>query len=825
MQSLSDRRLAGRGPAVGRCALGAIAALGLVVMVFHVSAAFAAETVLASEEIDTRIGYLGARPFVGAELITAATVPAAHGRARLVLWEVSRKEEVSFLSSFDDSGKAVFTNTVNATGMFRFRRFDILSMAPKDKKGIKLVRLTAETHVEAARAISLEVDTGNHLHIAYPGEDRTVLVFRNRSGERIAGEALVTLRGFFGEKIEFAVGLELDGHGESRVALPAPIVRKGLWRVSAKVMVAGSQAVLESRFAVLDRNEATPMLEKPKFRMGFNFHCEWMADETFRMALDAAVAAGAKIVRIGNLQFSECERKRGEFDFSRADSRIDAIWQKGIAMDCIIYTAPAWARKPEYEKFRGNPRFHSVPTVDGAFREYCETVARRYGTRVDYYECGNEWDLVPAELLPVDEALRLQRECYEGVKAAGADACVIPNGWTVPDSNSWLGRKASNPGLPEAFAERGQRYFDVHPLHLHCGFELYEDYLQKRMFPFRRRYNVDKPWYANESAQTAVRGTEDAVAETVWKKILYAWAWGSTDYIWYNLVCKGWDPENDSEQGYGVITADFHPRATFAAFSALSAALQGLDIDKRLADIGARHVYRFCGTKAGFTGVAIAGWDSAVPVDGFAIDVTTDAKAAFACDLMGNRERLALNGGHVSWALRHQPSALLLEGATTAEPDVAALQDARENSVDSIAIPADSPDRSPDFVADGFMQVFENYAADPQQTHRTWGGPSDLSAKLWLVSVPDGMAVRIKVVDDVHVVEGDVAEITVGTSPSNSTTRIFHASARNGETTEYECLMPGQFAERFRCSARIRDDDGLGDDGYIEIKPVYVKFD
>lgn len=37
--------------------------------------------------------------------------------------------------------------------------------------------------------------------------------------------------------------------------------------------------------------------------------------------------------------------------------------------------------------------------------------------------------------------------------------------------------------------------------------------------------------------------------------------------------------------------------------------------------------------------------------------------------------------------------------------------------------------------------------------------------------------------------------------------------------------MPGQFAERFRFSARIRDDDGLGDDGYMEIKPVFVRFE
>lgn len=47
-------------------------------------------------------------------------------------------------------------------------------------------------------------------------------------------------------------------------------------------------------------------------------------------------------------------------------------------------------------------------------------------------------------------------------------------------------------------------------------------------------------------------------------KTLSAWAWGSTDYIWYNLREIGPD---DSERGFGLVTVDYHPRATFADFS------------------------------------------------------------------------------------------------------------------------------------------------------------------------------------------------------------------------------------------------------------------
>lgn len=53
---------------------------------------------------------------------------------------------------------------------------------------------------------------------------------------------------------------------------------------------------------------------------------------------------------------------------------------------------------------------------------------------------------------------------------------------------------------------------------------------------------------------------------------------GSTDYIWYNLRATGWKPD-DSEQNFGVITADYFPRPSYAAFAALSFACQGLDFD------------------------------------------------------------------------------------------------------------------------------------------------------------------------------------------------------------------------------------------------------
>ena len=53
---------------------------------------------------------------------------------------------------------------------------------------------------------------------------------------------------------------------------------------------------------------------------------------------------------------------------------------------------------------------------------------------------------------------------------------------------------------------------------------------------------------------------------------------------------------------------DYRPRATFAAFSALTTILQGGRFDARLVDTDRRHVYRF--HSPGDSGLTIAGWDS-----------------------------------------------------------------------------------------------------------------------------------------------------------------------------------------------------------------------
>ncbi|MBQ6338290.1 MAG: hypothetical protein IJI36_04010, partial [Kiritimatiellae bacterium] len=332
-----------------------------------------------------------------------------------------------------------------------------------------------------------------------------------------------------------------------------------------------------------------------------------------------------------------------------------------------------------------------------------------------------------------------------------------------------------------------------------------------------------------ETALTSVNGAEDAVAVCVWQKILFAWTHGSVDYIWYNLRGTGFDP-TDGEQGYGLITGDFYPRAGYAAFSALVGALGELNFDALLADTEDRLVGRWKGLRNGKSVMVLAGWDMAAH-EACPIRVATDAARAWAYDLMGNRTEVPVTAGHVVYPLAAIPSALMFEQATFVTPDAQDLARAVRPPVLRISVPKDC--ESPDFILDGFAQVVELYQADPVHADRTWKGPSDLSAKVRLTKLPDALRLVAEVTDDVHA-EGDglTAVIRVPGGPLQridltATNGVEVKVRREGVVTRYEAKIPfGSFglsekalAEGIRFNVFVKEDDGQGPDGWMELLP------
>ena len=508
--------------------------------------------------------------------------------------------------------------------------------------------------------LAFDVDTGDPLHLIRGGQGDAALLFRNvaKGARRWRGSA--TCRDFFGGSFAVPVDVSVAAGETGRVPLGARTWRKGVWFVDAELEDgSGARFEASTRFAVLDRHEVTPYQPKPFFRMGINYHAQhYWADETvFARTLDALVACGAKLVRSGGFKFMDVAPK-GEDDWTMTDRIYRELRARGFAINANVYPGPAWARKPLPDALGKTAHRTNYPTRDGLFRGFCERIAARYRGGIDYFEMGNEWDLTSKDILPEAEALRLLREGHSGIKAGDPGATVITCGWAGADSSDFS--KAPNPGLLEAFAEKGQDAFDVWPLHVHGLFDNYAKALQERFFPLHDHVMPRKPWYSNETAMTTAGGNEDVAARAVWQKILYAWAWGSTDYIWYNLREIGPD---SSERGFGLVTRDFHPRATYAAFSALTATLAGGTFEARLVDTSAQRIYRFRGPDG--KSCVLAGWDDG---DGpVRLAIRSDATRAYAVDLMGNRTELGGESGTWIWEVSENPSALVLENGVTAE--------------------------------------------------------------------------------------------------------------------------------------------------------------
>ena len=517
----------------------------------------------------------------------------------------------------------------------------------------------------AVEALDFDVDMANPLHLVRGSLKSPDLVFSNLSRETRRWKGVVRYRDHFGRGFDREVDITAEGGATVRVGPDRDLPAKGIWYVTADIIGDdGQKGCVETRFAAIDRHDATPILPKPFFRMGINFHAQkyWNTPK-FDNALNALVASGAKLVRSGGFKFAENAKMPGKCDWSMTDALVEAFRSHGLAINANVYPGPPWARIEPTEEQMKEPagKRMNLPSREGLFRDYCAAIAERYGTQIDYYEMGNEWDLLPKTVLPPDEALRILREGSAGVKSSCPTATVVTCGWAGGNPSAF-GDKW-NPGMMERIAADGRDAFDVWAVHLHGPFDSYAERLQTQFFPFREKTGLaSKPWYSNETAYNTRNGREGEAARAVWQKILYAWAWGSTDYIWYNLIATGWNPDAP-EDSYGLVTPDFHPRATYAAFSSLSTLIAGARFDTRLVDTDRRHVYRF--HSPGDSGLTIAGWDSGLG-DGETLPVRSDAKSAWEVDLMGNRTRLETRDGLWHWKISKEPSAIVLDGATIA---------------------------------------------------------------------------------------------------------------------------------------------------------------
>ena len=678
-----------------------------------------------------------------------------------------------------------------------------------------------------AGACRLDVETGNALHVMRNERERPTLTLRNVSSAAQTWRGVLHCRDYFNRGFDEKVDATARPGETLRIPLRQP-TGKGIWRVFGEIAAAdGSKAFPETRFAVLDEHPRTPRLKRGEaFRPGINWHAARFTPKDRALCEDALEACGCKLVRAGGFAFSGIERREGVCDWTEADAIMAETEARGISLDAIVYSPPRWSQDTNRVARAKHFKKGMAPSRPGAFGAFAEKVAARYGERIDYYEIGNEWDLVPEQIMSRDEAVRVHREGYAGLKRGCPAANVIPNGWTGPDVRpDHYGKdpEVRVGGDYQAYVmERIRDACDGYPVHMHGNFRDYRRRV-RRFLELRRRIGCDDlPWFSNETAASSVNGQEDEVAKFVFQKIMHAWANGSVDYIWYNLKATGW-VANDPEQGYGMLTADFYPRASFAAFSAFTAVYLGLAFDGTVIDRATRLVHRFKGERDGRRVLVLGGWDSAA-VEPCRIRIATDAARVWNVDLMGNREELKATGGEVAWPLSAVPGSVVFESATFARPRAEDLNAIATPPDAVIEVPPPKPGRAPDARLRTADRMTDYHQAIPETRHRLWQGPQDLSADVWFERLGDDLRVVAEVTDDVHAA-GDAVEAEVcvpGGKPRKMT--VPQVSVK-GACRRHEGVFRGadcgfdaaRLREGVSFTLWVREDDGAGEDGYLSL--------
>ena len=723
---------------------------------------------------------------------------------------------------------------------------------------------------DKAGALRIETVTQSPFHVVRgDGGETPMLRIINAAGESVAVRGVLKATGFHGRAFDIPADVALAG-GET-VDIPilaGKALPKGVWRITGDLEADdGSKVAVETRFAVMDIHERTPKAPRGRFRLGINWHIARYSAKDRSLTAAAMVACGAKLARSDMARMDHIlPYGPDSWNFDFTDTLLATIEECGLSIDAIIFSIPHWAVKPEMRTNRDWRIWTRSCPVPGAFEHFCEGLAARYGTRIDYYEIGNEWDL--GFHGTHEEAVAVQREAYEGLKRGCPGVCVIPNGWALPNDAEMVVRHG-NPGLHEYMMRNASEFYDVETIHIHRNFAQYVKMIRDEFFAMRERTGTsNKPWYSNETALSGLWG-ESAAAMTVWKKTLWAWAHGSVDYIWYNLKATGWDP-NDSEQWYGMLSADYHPRETFVAFSALASLVGGGDFVRIVREDGGVHCLGFA--KDG-RDVLVLWNENASSGGGADVAFATDAAKAWRVDVMGNREALEIAGGKVPIPMFSEPCALVLEGSSFAEIDEDSLAAALDEplpgaiAIPRVAVPSGAAEGTPPtFVLDRHEQVFDFFEANPAEVERLWKGPQDCSAEVRLSVEPGGLRVRADVRDDIHCQpysgteqwRGDDIQVLVswqglagawefnfahlddgrpdasgtlapaGFDAAAAAAAISLKTSRENDITRYDALVPCDPALGFTTNAlsgnirfnlMVNDNDGSGRDATIEAKP------
>ena len=518
----------------------------------------------------------------------------------------------------------------------------------KKPKAQTVAAQTKDDGVVTIPGLSVALDVGSPLFILQFGdENKAALEIKNTTAKAQGVTMQVEIESFDGTKRSAKAELEVPAKGTAKWPIPRALLGElGIKYVRATLQSGGVAASPVGLSLAYIKPTGQRENRPDDFIFGIAYGSS--PDETRAPVADALSLIGVAAVRT-NPNWPSTNRKPDEWNWERADTRLKLNTSRGMETQWLILGTPPWAVVPEYKEKEG--RDYVKPPQPEAWRNFVRAMANRYNDKARYWEIWNEPDIGFFKGT-VPQYLEMQRIAYEEIKKADPKQIVLSGGFTSS------GHREVKKGMVEGALREGN--FDVLAYHQHGPFDKFQNEIDGYVLPLMKQTGREKmPLYFTETAMDTRYG-ERHQAETLVKKLTFAWSRGAIGYTWFNMhdFSRGTSPTQPG-QTYGLYTKNGNPKAVYPTYNTLIGVLRGKKFIKQYELPGNQWAFLFAG---GGEQVVVA-WNESSSVAGSQLVLRSDATQIESVDLMGNRSGALVAGDKTLWPVENGPRYLVLRGA------------------------------------------------------------------------------------------------------------------------------------------------------------------